>query len=161
MRCSQSTKAGYRLNQQPQMPQQDHEQRPMEAHGPQPETTCSRQITRRPSRSMRARLLRNSERNSQNLQPHARQHAPDPVAGLSRVAALIQRSDFCWPQVVGMRKGTGVAAQRHTRAHMPARKTAQRGVGDGHSQPRCAQSRGPRGASQIPAQVSAATASNA
>jgi hypothetical protein len=69
------------------------------------------------------RVLRNSDRNS-NTSSAMRAAAPIPVEGLSKVAGLIQSSDLCWPQVVGMRKGTGVAAQRHRRAQMPASKMA-------------------------------------
>ena len=84
--------------------------------------TCSRQTIALLSATL-ARVLRNRERNS-STSSAIRAAAPTPVAGLSSVADLIQGSDFCWPQVVGMRKGTGVAAQRHIRAQMPPRKMA-------------------------------------
>ena len=49
---------------------------------------------------------------------------PRPVEGLSKRADLIHGSERCWPQVVGMRNGTGERAQPITRAEIPTRKTA-------------------------------------
>src|SRR5579885_516288 len=50
---------------------------------------------------------------------------PGVECGLSSRADLIQASDFCWPQTVGMRKGTGDRDQQTTRQLNPARKIAR------------------------------------
>ncbi len=47
---------------------------------------------------------------------------PAAVEGFSSLLCLIQGKDFCWPAVVGMRKGTGENDQRSNRPTTPTKK---------------------------------------
>jgi hypothetical protein len=62
--------------------------------------------------------FRNSER-KKSTSSAIRAMTPSPLEGLSIVLALIQGSDFCWPVVVGIRKGTGELAHFRIRYTIP------------------------------------------
>jgi hypothetical protein len=68
-------------------------------------------------------VLRKSER-KQRTSRAIRTTTPPVVDGFSIFDCLIQESDFCCPQVVGMRKGTGDRAQSSTFATTPTENTA-------------------------------------
>ena len=104
----------HRLDEEPEVAQDDHQHRPVEGQGRPPTGTWSR--CRRPSRVSGVDLhlvLRNSDRKNSTSRAIRTEHAEAASSGCPARSFLIHGSDFCWPQVVGIRNGTGDSPPAH------------------------------------------------
>ena len=116
-----------RLDKQPQVPDDDDQQRPVQRHRAEPQRLAlPEDRTRAPGRTRGGgakAVLRNSDRNSSPSSAR-RPTTPMRVDGLSTRLAAMPATEGCWPVVVGIRKGSGVPAQIQTRHARPPMHTA-------------------------------------